>query len=554
MALPKKSENYISLKEATKLCEHSQEYLSLRARQGKLKAIKFGRNWVTKKEWIQEYLSGIESYENNLNGKKKVKREEKKPDARLANPPKNLPIGNFQLSPVSPLSFRASEFLKKELIKAIASPAIRTGFAIVLVFVLLTTGLILGKASLHQASKEAGLYETINVFSEYGQWVKNNIEKVPGVKEFTEQINRETKIVQRERKENLSLVVSAFEKINSGVVNAWNKITSPFQRTAKYVFRTLIEGWLDIKDAYLAVRDLININISLGNQKIDQWAQNFFEGLGFITYPWGSDRSTRLVINQSELDVLKQEIETLRKEGIIAKELIKEIEVSKITKIEEIEQTIKQYVQIDDVELAMFKSQLEDLDSWKTGIASKLQLYPGNTNIPTAPIYISSPGGIQVGGHGSFVSLGVQGSATIDTLGVRGAVYLGTNPELASDMLTVGMTSTFLQTATFEQGIAPNLGIGDASADYPLEVLAISTQFAITNTDETAYAEFYVDGDGDLTISSSGQDISLENNNLITTGTITGTNLTATGKVTTAQLQVTTSPTAGYVFIIRRFR
>jgi len=113
MALPKKSENYISLKEATKLCEHSQEYLSLRARQGKLKAIKFGRNWVTKKEWIQEYLSGIESYENNLNGKKKVKREEKKPDARLANPPKNLPIGNFQLSPVSPLSFRASEFFKK---------------------------------------------------------------------------------------------------------------------------------------------------------------------------------------------------------------------------------------------------------------------------------------------------------------------------------------------------------------------------------------------------------------------------------------------------------
>jgi len=41
--------NYISLREAANYCDYSQEYLSLRARQGKLKALKFGRNWVTKK-------------------------------------------------------------------------------------------------------------------------------------------------------------------------------------------------------------------------------------------------------------------------------------------------------------------------------------------------------------------------------------------------------------------------------------------------------------------------------------------------------------------------
>ena len=50
-------EKYISLQEATKFCNYTQEYLSLRVRQGKLKAVKFGRNWVTKKEWLEEYLN-----------------------------------------------------------------------------------------------------------------------------------------------------------------------------------------------------------------------------------------------------------------------------------------------------------------------------------------------------------------------------------------------------------------------------------------------------------------------------------------------------------------
>jgi hypothetical protein len=48
---------YISLQQATKYCDYTEEYLSLRARQGKLKAVKFGRNWVTKKEWTEEYLN-----------------------------------------------------------------------------------------------------------------------------------------------------------------------------------------------------------------------------------------------------------------------------------------------------------------------------------------------------------------------------------------------------------------------------------------------------------------------------------------------------------------
>lgn len=47
---------YISLKEATRFCNYSQDYLKLRSRQGKLKAVKIGRNWVTTAEWVDEYL------------------------------------------------------------------------------------------------------------------------------------------------------------------------------------------------------------------------------------------------------------------------------------------------------------------------------------------------------------------------------------------------------------------------------------------------------------------------------------------------------------------
>jgi hypothetical protein len=48
--------NYISLTEAAARCDYSQEYLSLRARQGKLKAVKQGRNWVTTHAWLMDYL------------------------------------------------------------------------------------------------------------------------------------------------------------------------------------------------------------------------------------------------------------------------------------------------------------------------------------------------------------------------------------------------------------------------------------------------------------------------------------------------------------------
>jgi len=125
---------YISLQEAAKYCSYSQEYLALRTRQGKLKAVKFGRNWVTKKEWLEEYLQKVEEYNENLKIKKVVA------------PPENLPVE--KIAEVRPLQTK---------------PAIgvRFAFVVALAFVLLATGIVFGKESFKNVYRDIEPYTYI---------------------------------------------------------------------------------------------------------------------------------------------------------------------------------------------------------------------------------------------------------------------------------------------------------------------------------------------------------------------------------------------------------
>jgi excisionase family DNA binding protein len=51
------SDDLISLAEAAEISGFTQPHLSLLARRGKLWAIKIGRNWLTTKAAIEEYLA-----------------------------------------------------------------------------------------------------------------------------------------------------------------------------------------------------------------------------------------------------------------------------------------------------------------------------------------------------------------------------------------------------------------------------------------------------------------------------------------------------------------
>ena len=55
---------YLTLSELSKKCSYSQEYLSLLARQGKLHAIKKGRNWLSTKEALDEYVKNRKRQRN----------------------------------------------------------------------------------------------------------------------------------------------------------------------------------------------------------------------------------------------------------------------------------------------------------------------------------------------------------------------------------------------------------------------------------------------------------------------------------------------------------
>ena len=57
------SEKYIPLKEAARVYGCTQRHLSLVARQGKLRALRTGRNWVTTFKWLKEYVDSVKKEE-----------------------------------------------------------------------------------------------------------------------------------------------------------------------------------------------------------------------------------------------------------------------------------------------------------------------------------------------------------------------------------------------------------------------------------------------------------------------------------------------------------
>jgi len=125
-----RNNNYISLREASKLCSYSQEYLSLRARQGKLRATKFGRNWVTTKEWLSEYINRAEIYKGKINNKWEVKESPVVPTKREPPlPPENLPI-------------EKPKYLRLDI------ESVRPVLVVFLVAALLVVGGVFGKESL----------------------------------------------------------------------------------------------------------------------------------------------------------------------------------------------------------------------------------------------------------------------------------------------------------------------------------------------------------------------------------------------------------------------
>jgi hypothetical protein len=284
----KKSNNYISLRDAAKHCSYSQEYLSLRARQGKLKAIKIGRNWATKKDWLKKYLSGIEKYNNNLKNKKakktikakkvkiKVKKVKKKilPARRIpkgeGKVPKNLPVGEIKLVKIRPFYFRAWELIQKIVERKLCpSSSFRFKFTWAVAFILIIAGAVLGRGALNN------IFEDISFFAETFRTAGNIVIEegiVVPVKESFSDIRKNIKIgfskVESEISKDQIYSAAVYDTIDIfGEYVYWlgdtfrNLILEvkrvPAVATAGEIFGS---AWRDIKKGYFSVSSYIGEN------------------------------------------------------------------------------------------------------------------------------------------------------------------------------------------------------------------------------------------------------------------------------------------------------
>jgi len=221
---------YISLQEATKYCDYSQEYLSLRARQGKLRALKFGRNWVTKKEWIEEYFKKTEEYYNNFNNFNHsfVK--------KIIAPPENLPIEKI--------------------------PALRFGFLMALVFVLVIATISFNKDSFQNVFEIAD--PSVHVFSSASDFATKEVFK--DAKNFYAQISDYTPTISEAGETVLAKVSKPFAQSVASV----SADISNFEGISEKIGKWFSSQIKEIVQNYILANEFLEEKISQGYKKISQ--------------------------------------------------------------------------------------------------------------------------------------------------------------------------------------------------------------------------------------------------------------------------------------------
>ncbi|MDP2967277.1 MAG: hypothetical protein Q8N87_02610, partial [bacterium] len=471
------SNNYISLQEATKFCDYSQEYLSLRARQGKLKVLKFGRNWVTKKEWLQEYLEKVEEYNNNLNNKKEtIAAPEKefilppeqqrggKKKIYFLRPPKNLPIEK--------------------------SPMLRLGFSFALVFVLLITGIVFGKASFQNVYNQAS-----PLVQEFGENFDKGVIAISSklnesaihftsefkvqISKLTGDISQYTYIVGAAGSRRISISKNQLAERSEGwrrdlslrLVDVGKLLKEYGQWLAQNYFaandfveekisdttRTVLVGSKEVSQnllkGYGVANKFIEGQLSWLGEKITQAGQAiakpFVKAYQFVTSPWRAHLAEKEIVREVT-------------EKIIEKETIREKEVERITKIEPIKEITKEIVKIDDRALSEFQVKFAFFETeTKQELAKRIQ----GVNIPSYS-FLSPGGGTSVSTLGT-ITTGAWNASTI------AVPYGGTGlTSVPAGYTLIGDSSNALQaTSTLFIASNGNVGIGTTTPAYTLSVV-----------------------------------------------------------------------------------
>ena len=275
---------YISLQEAAQCCNYSQEYLSLRARHGKLRALKFGRNWVTKKEWLEEYLGKVEEYNNNLKVRKFVA------------PPENLPVEET-LKPVS-------QFWKFQ---------VRFGFIVVLVFVSLITGIFHGRESFKIT------YETVTPFvvgfsENFEKKVEETVLTIGGAGDKI--AGTPTKIIFNTVSEIPQSFRFVVREINSQFLTIGCQTAGIGETVAKN-----LKGYFQwLGQGYLAANDTLEKNLS---QDVDnlvtgiKWLNSQFQKMVLAARDWTWEKWQFVIRPWREVPIVEEPLRPKPEEGAV---------------------------------------------------------------------------------------------------------------------------------------------------------------------------------------------------------------------------------------------
>ncbi|HUV81310.1 MAG TPA: hypothetical protein VMW21_02205 [Patescibacteria group bacterium] len=436
-------EEYLSLKKATEFCSYTQEYLSLRARQGKLKAVKFGRNWVTRKDWLQEYLEKTNEYNQRFNnlalettGENEITEEKK-----IVLPPRNLPVEN-------PLKLR------------------RLVFSSVLVFTLLISGFAFGKIN-------SILVENFAVSD------------IPEIFNKVKNLSDEVVAFSAELAENFDRGVAAeIENLNLKIKNSGEHLSS-------YVYLAsvgeLLEGYGQwINQSHLVVNDFIEQKLAEGYQAVNRFfcntvknnylalndfveekieqaaravAEPFVRTYRFFAFPWKMFFDKDIVFfdeaAKEELETLRQELNQLKQEGLTVKE------VDRVSQIEPLKEITRETVEIDDKALANLQIRLALFETaTKQELAKRIQ----GVNVPNYS-FLSPNGASSVSTLGTITS-GTWNASTIDV------TYGGTGlASVPAGYTLIGDSSDSLQaTSALFVALDGNVGIATTSPSYALDV------------------------------------------------------------------------------------
>ncbi|MBI2642125.1 MAG: hypothetical protein HYW96_00940, partial [Candidatus Wildermuthbacteria bacterium] len=547
MSAQARKPKYISLLEASKISSYSQEYLSLRARQNKLRALKIGRNWVTTKAWLKEYTK--------ITGKTPgVFVQQPGVSAKFVEPPANLPIEDVGV-------FRAvRDFREKIPIELPAAQVFKLTGALALVL-LFTVGV----HSLDLPTKGEKLaLQTPN-------YVKN----------FSEGFDRSA----RELALNTHLAVQELGNgFNTGLPTAITSLPSLLERTVQQSnkqIQVFSEGfsyglaspasvetfakdygeWLfkqttSLPQGYTALDQKVSEGLSHDifaisegyknlNTAVARGIQNNIQGLGegvngltqkakggFFAFrnAVGSivDRAVGGVRERfvKKPEPVAQEPQEAS-QGVPPSQEAEPQPTAPTAPIAPTTQVVREVQVLNSAELALLKAQVAGILTWRGDIdnlkkiTDKIQSSPPQYGAVNSPVYIGSTG-VQVAGNVNAGSIGASFGGVKD-LGVGLSATIGETNN-ANSKLTVNAESFFNSpvklTSSFNVGTSALNNLTVATSGN------VETKGSIKVLNSSDVAQVTLDTNGNITLTGT---LTAQGGASITGGTTTLSGLSVTG-------------------------